>query len=315
MTHSLTQGRTEVLPNFLVIGAAKSGTTALYHYLKEHPQIYMSPLQEPKFFSFVNQEQLKFHGIRDQGANAHIIRKLEDYSHLFADWSSEIAIGESSPCYLYYEQTAMNIHEIIPDAKIIAILRNPIDRAYSNFLHMVSSGREPIYDFSQALLVEQERIDKGWEYFWHYKSQGFYSQKIKYYFDLFKHKNIKVLLYEDYKQNSRFVLADIFAFLEVDNTFLPDIAQQYNVTRFPVSKVLNHILNEPHPAKNIVKQLIPKNLRNFGLSQFHSLNSTNKMPPLEKEVRKKLIYEYKEDILQLQNLLQRDLSSWLKLEE
>lgn len=302
------------LPNFLIIGAAKSGTTSLYHYLNEHPQIYMSNIQEPKFFSFINQDRLDLQGIGDKAANTHIVRHLEDYYPLFFGHSTEIAIGESSPCYLYYEHTAQNIHQILPDAKIIIILRNPAERAYSNFLHLVSSGRERLYDFGQALDAENDRIQNGWEYFWHYKNQGFYYQKLQPYLTRFDRNNIKIVLYEDYEIQNNVVLAEIFAFLGVDQTFVSNLDNRYNVTHFPVSKLLNQFLSQSFPMKSIVKKLIPTPLRHFALNQIHSLNSTQKKPPFKTDLRKKLIDEYSEDILNLQDLLQRDLSSWLTTE-
>src|SRR3712207_4104321 len=129
------------LPNFLVIGAMKSGTTALYYYLEQHPEIYMSPVKEPNFFSQENA--------------ADTVTHIGTYEQLFKGASGKKAIGEASHSYLYEPRAAAEIRRYVPKVKLIAILRNPIDRAYSHFLHMVRSGTEPLDDFAQALREEE----------------------------------------------------------------------------------------------------------------------------------------------------------------
>src|SRR3712207_6354190 len=137
------------MPNFLIIGAMKSGTTALYYYLEQHPEIYMSPVKEPNFFSSQEQENA-----------ADAVTDIGTYQHLFRGVSGEKAIGEASHSYLYEPGAAAEIRRYLPEAKLIAILRNPIDRAYSHFLHMVRSGTEPLDDFAQALQEEVVGIRK-----------------------------------------------------------------------------------------------------------------------------------------------------------
>ena len=140
-----------VMPNFLVIGAAKAGTTSVYEYLKQHPQIWMSPLKETNFFALEG-ETLNFRGPGDQDyINRFSITKIEDYLNLFQGVSNQVAIGEVSPLYLYSLKAPERIRHYTPDTKIIIILRNPVDRAYSSFLHLIRDGREQIRNFAQAL--------------------------------------------------------------------------------------------------------------------------------------------------------------------
>lgn len=129
------------LPNFLVIGAHKAGTTALYNYLKQHPQVYMSPAKEPRFFALEG-KNLKFLGPKKDPGNRCRFTTLEAYRELFQGVSSEVAIGEASTLYLYSQEAPKRIQHYIPDAKLIAILRNPIKRAYSNFVHAMQDDRE-----------------------------------------------------------------------------------------------------------------------------------------------------------------------------
>src|SRR5919112_17920 len=174
------------MPNFLIIGAMKSGTTALYYYLEQHPEIYMSPVKEPNFFS--SQEPANV---------ADTVTHIGTYQHLFRGASGEKAIGEASHSYLYEPGAAAEIRRYIPEARLIAILRNPIERAYSHFLHMVRSGTEPLNDFAQALQEEEAvGIHKG-RTFQDYIGRGLYYDQLKRFFTTFSRDQVRVYLYED----------------------------------------------------------------------------------------------------------------------
>nr|MDJ0649638.1 sulfotransferase [Xenococcaceae cyanobacterium MO_188.B19] len=189
-----------IMPNFLIIGAAKAGTTSLYNYLKEHPQIYMSPVKEPRFFYLMN-EKLDFRGPGDENILNSSTSDLEDYSTLFQGVSNEIAIGEASSMYLYHPKTPKRIKSYVPDVKMITILRDPVERAYSHFLMNVKNGLEPLTDFVQVLQEEEIRIRSNWGSNWHHKARGFYYSQVKRYFDIFDRSQIKIYLYEDLKTN------------------------------------------------------------------------------------------------------------------
>ncbi len=296
------------LPNFLIIGAAKSGTTALYHYLNAHPQIYMSPVKEPKFFALEG-EKINFGGPRDYVKD--YITDLEIYENLFNNVQNEIAIGEASPWYLHSPKAAKRIKYYIPNCKLIAILRNPIDRAYSQFLSLVQRNFEPLSDFSQALKLEQYRKEQNWSPRWFYKDRGFYYEQLNRYFDNFEREQIKIYLYEDLKNNSQKVVQDIFQFLEVNDTFRPNLDRKHNVTSIPKNKILDNLLNNV-TIKSMLRPLLTPNLRQSITLRLRSLNFQEK-PPLKPELRQELINEYREDILKLQDLIQRDLSKWLTI--
>src|SRR3990170_8700279 len=135
-----------ILPNFLIIGAHKSGTTSLYQYLRQHPQVFMPQLIEPSFFSYEGQNLQHNPSIR-----RHVITRFEDYVALFQEARGEIAIGEASPMYLKCPQSAVRIKHYIPDARLIVILRNPVDRAYSHFQMELRNGTVNNPDFTQAI--------------------------------------------------------------------------------------------------------------------------------------------------------------------
>ena len=294
----------KTLPNFLIIGAAKAGTTALHKYLQQHPQIYMTPNKETNFFAFEGQE-INFQGIGDEALKDFSITDLETYQEQFAGVAKESAIGEACPSYLYYSQAAPRIKQYIPNTRLIVILRNPIDRAYANFLHTVRDDREPHTDFALALQDEATRIKNNWEWFWHYVQVGFYGKQLQHYYEIFSENQIKVYLYEDLKENAIALLQDIFRWLKVDDTFVPDMALRPNKSGMPKNKLLHQVLTKPNPVKTLLKPLFPAKLRQK--IQHQNLNT----PQLSQEVRQQLLDVYRADILQCQDLIDRDLSAWL----
>jgi len=297
------------MPNFLIIGAAKSGTTSLYHYLKQHPQIYMSPIKEPRFFAF-DGIKVDFCGPRDENLNRGTITEIEAYRALFQAVSNELAIGEASPIYIYNSRAPGRIKHYIPNVKLIAILRNPAERAYSSFTGLIRDGREPLTDFAEALRQEETRASNNWSFFWHYKKRGFYYIQLKRYFDLFNREQIKIYLYEDFRDNSLGILKDIFRFLDVDDTFVPDVSLKHNVSGIPRNRAIHIFLAKPNSIKSILERIIPERLRwrmRLGLIHRNLIKT-----PLRSDVRKHLVQDYREDILKLQDLIQRDLSRWLE---
>lgn len=259
------------LPNFIILGAAKAGTTALYHYLRQHPQVCMSHTKETNFLA-LKDDPLDFRGPGDRDYITRFsITTLEGYRDQFRGCESRPAIGEASPLYLYSPKAPRLIGEIVPDAKLVAILRNPIDRAYSAFLHLVRDGREPVLDFGEALNLEDDRIRDGWEHIWHYRRMGYYFAQLNRYFQLFDPANIKVYLYREFRTDPVRVLQDLFQFLGIDEGFAPDVATRHNVATL----------------------------------------DSDRRPPLTPQVRLELQAEFREDILKLERLLGKDLSHWL----
>lgn len=152
------------LPNLLVIGAAKAGTTAIYDYLGMHPQVYMSRLKETNFFALEG-SPLNFSGPGDHDyINKYSITCLDQYCQQFQGVTGETIVGEASPLYLYNAEAPQRIRHYTPDVKLIAVLRHPVDRAYSAFLHTIRDDREPLHDFALALQAEESRIQSGWEH-------------------------------------------------------------------------------------------------------------------------------------------------------
>ncbi|QIN85266.1 sulfotransferase [Rubrobacter tropicus] len=295
------------LPNFLVVGAAKSGTTALYHYLKQHPQVYMGPTKETNFFAFEGQN-IHFKGPGDEKISETAITDLEAYKEQFAGVCGEGAIGEASPWYLYSARSAENIHRHIPDAKLIIVLRNPAERAFSSYLHVARDGREHL-TFKEGLLAEEERIEQGWEFIWHYQRTGFYAAQVGRFFDVFPREQVRVYLYDDLLANPMGFLKDIYVFLGVDPDFVVDTSLRPNATGIPKNRLLGKLLLQPNPLRSAMKALVPGEVR-YGLSQRLNQRLLEKPRP-DRETYAELLQSYKKDIRALQDLIGRDLSVWI----
>lgn len=299
------------MPTFLIIGAQKAGTTALHYYLSQHPQIFMSPIKEPGFFAFEGGVP-DFQGPGDAEGYRLVTTKLEDYQKLFEDATNETAIGESSTWYLNNPQAPERIKKYLPNAKLIAILRNPIDRAYSSYQHLVRDGRETESSFEQALNEEKRRSEANWEYLWRYTDVGLYATHLEGYFNLFDPQQIKVYLYEDLDQFPEKLLKETYQFLEVDEVSFPGVLTRLNVSGKRKNKLLDDILYKGSLPKKILKPFLPNRFRKELANYIRTKNIIkDSCPP---EVRKKLIDFFYEDIARLQDMIQRDLSHWLKIE-
>ena len=298
------------LPNFLIIGSAKAGTTSLYVYLMQHPEIYMSPVKETHFFSFDNESKMT-KGPGDPIYKA--ITDVNDYQALFNDVRDEKAIGEASTSYLYRPEAPGRILEMLPEVKLIAILRNPVDRAFSAYMHVVRDERETAENFEKALALEESRKAANWDPIWHFTSVGHYYEQLERYFKVFKRDQIKIYLYEDLNLNKDNLLKDIFNFLGVNPDFSPESSVRYNVTGKQKSqlfyKTTNWLFSTPNPVRWVSRQVFSDIHRGNFANWVRQRNLTKYS--LSPETRIKLIKNYTTEILQLQDLLDRDLTMWL----
>lgn len=301
-----------ILPNFLVIGAAKAGTSSLWYYLNQHPQIYMTPRKETGFFAFEGVD-LDFQGPGDQEKNKLPINNLDIYLEQFEDLKNEIAIGEACTDYIYVPKAPEKIHYYIPDVKLIAILRNPVDRAFSQFLGNLRRGVEPLKDFSKVLKQENKRIADNWHCRWHYLERGFYYKQLKPYFEKFDKSQIKIYIYDNWKDHQVETLQDIYEFINVDASFSTDTSKKLHTAPKKILKnqALNKLLTNSNPLKYSLRLFMPKKIRQQVKTTINDKNQAELS--LSKEMKQQLIEVYREDIIKLQDLLNCDLSQWLKV--
>ncbi len=297
------------MPNFLIIGAAKSGTTSLYAYLRQHPQVYMPELKEPKFFAY-DGETVVFRGPMDLEKNRRLVTQLADYQMLFKDVRDEIAVGEATALYLYIPRACERIKHYLPDAKLFAILRNPVDRAYSAYTHLRRDGRETIAEFAAALREEERRLADNYHPLWAYKSMGFYHEQVLRYFNAFGSEQFHVFLHEDLHRDPAVVVGTIFRILGVDDTFVPDFTERLNESFIPRSRGLTEFMRR----KNGIWQAACRSVPGFwrAADKIQAWNE-RPPPPCPAEVRRELVASFRDDILKLQDSIHRDLSSWLAI--
>ena len=308
-----------MMPNFFVIGAQKAGTTSLYHYLAQHPQVYMSPVKEPCFFNYEIDPagRVVQSGFGNPDQKGCRFSDVSGYRELFRGANSATVIGEASPPYIYVPGTAERIEKYAPGSKVVAILRNPADRAYSAYLHAVRIGKEPLGDFSRALLEEEERVRSNWHYTYHYRSRGYYYDQLARYFKVFGRDRVGVWLYEDLRSNPVGVAQDIFGFLNVDDAFAPDTNSKHNPSGVPKGRIARVAIRTMDNTAAAFLETFTSASRIYPflsrMRQRVQRQMVAKPPPLDPKLRVDLTRGYREDILKLQELIGRDLSAWLEV--
>jgi hypothetical protein len=299
-----------MLPNFLVIGAARSGSTALFDYLSQHPDVYTSDPKEPHFFA-LRGTRPSFRGPGDDVMmNRVAVTDEEEYKALFRNTRGARAVGEGSISYLYYPCSAENIQRTLPDIRLICILRNPADRAYSAFQYTRARTFEPLRDFRQALAQEEERIDAGWHHIWHYRRMGRYHEQLRRFYHVFDPKQIRVYRFEDLIRDSQAVLRDCFEFLDVDPTFQPPRKPVAVPSGEPRSRVLQRFLLESPPGKQTVRRIIPGEARRWLSGRIRK--ATLKKAPLDPDLRRELLEDYRDEIEALKDLTGQPFTEWLR---
>lgn len=287
-------GDSMTLPNFLIIGAHKCGTTSLHSYFKQHPDIYMpNKIKEARFFSYDGENPVH----RAKSRAIFPVRTLKEYQALFDDVKNQKAIGEASPEYIRNTQAAERIHAVIPQAKLIASLRNPVDRAYSEYLMSVRSGRET-RTFEQVC-----REDRHW------LQRNLYGNNLQRYTAVFKRQQIKVILFENLRDDTQGVIQDCFRFLGVDDTFVPDITKKHNQGGIPKNGALYRLLASG-PIKRACRRLVPERYR--GIFTILKEKSLKVPPPVAEDTRRELMNYFQEDISRLEDLFQMSFSIWLR---
>jgi len=290
--------------NFLIVGAARSGSTTLYDYLKIHPDIYLPDLKEPHFFSGVSP----------------MINTKEEYIGIFNNYQGESAVGEASTSYLFVPSTAKNIFDNLGKIKIIIILRNPVDRAYSTWLQSHDHRDIENLSFEDALKMEESRYQNRHElYFWPsvmYFRAGLYFEQVNRYINTFGKENIYVLIFEEFIKNPIFYCKRIYSFLNVNDSYTPPIMIKNKYSKPRIQFLYDFISPPPKLFLSLYKKF-PNKIRQYIyllVSKIHKANRNDavKKQPLSTDTRKELQNKYYENIKKLEELLERDLSIWYK---
>lgn len=279
--------------DFFIVGTPKAGTTSLYYYLDDHPQIVMSSIKEPNYFS--NQDI----SLQNLFYEETIIESLEDYHKLFPEDKTVKKYGESSVSYLFYKSVPKKIYQYNKRSKIIILLRNPIERAYSHYLMDRRLG-----------LVNQEFSDifekKSGIFFQQYFKLGNYTNQIKRYIDIFQEDNIHIIWYDKFKEDVAQEVSKVYQFLSVDQDFKFNLNREYNKSLITNNKIVLAIYSV-RSLRKILKRIFSVKFMIFIKTLFFQRNNK---PELSKSLKKELIEYYYEDILSLEKLLKKDLRDW-----
>ena len=285
-----------VIPNFFIVGAAKSGTTSLYKHLNEHPDIWMPAVKEPHFFGEHRPPGLRY-------------SSKQDYLNLFGEVDGQPAVGEASTAYLYSKTASTEIAEFNPQAKIIVVLRNPVARAYSLYWHNVRAGVEP-ESFEKALVLEEERVGNGWRYGFHYVTSGMYAEQIQRYLSVFPSTQIKIVLFEELHFSVLGVVRELFSFLGVSPDQHIQPQRIFNRSGPPKHPLLNAFLHKQSRVKRMIMSPLPVGLKKRWKSRLLEANSATP-PKMQIAVEQQLVVAFEEDVARLALLIDRDLSNWL----
>jgi hypothetical protein len=272
------------LPNFLIIGAAKAGTTSIYHYLQQHPDVFMSPVKEPRYYW-------------QEGRGKRLeIYEREEYEQLFSGVTSQRAVGEATTHYLNSPSAPEMIAADLPDVKLIVSLRNPADRAYSSYLGTLRNGEERC------------TVDEAMRPGSYYVESSRYYASLSRYFARFASSQIKVILFDDLIANPRAVVRDLFEFLGVDPAFEVDVSATHNRASVPRSMFLNEMLVK---TGLFVHRLLPSSMRDTGITGMIQGLFLRRPERLSPERRRQLLEYFRDDIDQTATLIGRPLAHWL----
>lgn len=244
-------------PDFLVIGAAKSGTTALDEFLRQHPDLLFPETREPNYFAFPDGPPAYRDHRGDPAAIARTtVSDAERYLSLFPQARAGQLRGETSPAYLYVPGTAERIAAVRPDARLVVILRDPAARAFSAYQHLRREDREPL-SFAGALDAEPQRIRASWGLLWRYVDTGRYGRQLTPYLDAFPRRQLLLLRHEDLARDPAAVCRHAFTFLGVPRDVEVDTTGRFNVSGVPRSRFLHRLTNPPASVRRTVARVAP----------------------------------------------------------
>jgi hypothetical protein len=299
------------LPDFFIAGAPKAGTTALHAALAQHPELYLSPVKEPKFFLTDGPPPTQG-GPGDARTYREHVWRRSDYEGLFAAAPAGTQRGESTPFYLYRADAQLRIRAQIPDARLIVVLRDPVERAHSNWTHLWSAGLDPVDDFLRACAEEERRIAAGWADFWHYQRLGLYGRQLEHLYSVFPHDRVQVFRYRALIADPSALLDQACGFLGVQEGVLTEVPRE-NVTAHPESTARHRITSGALRTASTVTARLPGHPGGGVIDRLERSLQTGGRPrqPLTWEQRRALLPVFEEDIRLLESLTGEDFSDWL----
>ncbi|MDT0555569.1 sulfotransferase family protein [Patiriisocius hiemis] len=290
--------------DFFVIGAARSGTTSLYTYFKQHPEIFLPLTKETNYFSKVSSKE-KRHSKKpkpDVEYHSKIINNLEVYKDLFHNATSSQIKGDISPSYMWDKETALRIHKHNPNAKIIFSLRNPIQRAFSHYIMNFNTGHESITNFYDAFMADSEGVWGGGNL---YKELSLYYESLKQYYSLFPKENIHSLIFEDWTLNKEESFNALFSFLGIKQMKINDLELHNKNKEYANIKLLNSLRNTW--LRPLLQNLFSEDKRTSIKNKlFKEANKKTVLSSTEEDKIKEL---FSEDVTKTSSLIGIDLNA------
>ncbi len=313
-----------MFPNCLIIGAPRSGTTSLYEYLNSHPDTYMSPVKEPDFFAspaldavYCSDPSCERDTEELTRAKLALEAELSRYEALFEGSGAAKVRAEASAIYLAHPTAAEHIHRTIPEAKLIAVLRDPTERIYSHYVHgsriRAEWGGQITWD--EFMHAVDRALDEGCPETAESEPQiwvrsGFYSRHLARWRALFPEEQLRVYLFEDLVNDTRGLMAKIFAYLDIDPTHVLPTTEAFNASVVPRNPSLFALFTRRNPVMRFARSASPTFVRAAAMRTRNQMLASGK-PATDQGLREKCLQIYRADIEQLQELLGRDLSAWL----
>ncbi len=310
------------LPNFIVVGAAKAGTTSIYQYLSQHPEVYLSPIKETNYFAkdipldkirkdYYKEGELDVekyvNGDLSEQIHIAFVSEWDHYQKLYKNVKGQKAIGEISNSYLHSEVAAREIYAVNPDMKIIMILRDPIKRAFSHYKMTLRIGlvKDSFYEEVQRDYAARE---KGFRVSHLYVEMGMYADQVSRYLEVFPREQVRIYLFDDLRVDAAALMDDMIRFLGVDPTERVDTSFQANQASVPKSAGLVHFLRKSGIRK-VAKKLSPKFIGEAAKKIFYKKEDDLVLMQRDKDFLRPL---FEADVRKLEKIINRDLSHWLR---
>ena len=298
------------LPHVFLIGAPKAGTTALHAALATHPQLSMSQVKEPKYFLTDGRPPERPTGPGDAHSVQEHVWRRDDYEALWPDRAGVLR-GESTPFYLSDPGALDRIATEVPDARLVAVLRHPVDRAYSNWAHLWADGLEPLSDFLAACRDEERRVAEGWAPFWRYLGLGKYGEQVQNLLDRFPREQLHVLRYRDLVDEPLAALNGICAFLGIEADAVVEVPSENVSTYVPPSTTTKVLQTAMRSGASLGRFLPPQVWRRASAPLLSALRrSGGHRPELAEHDRAELLEGYDDDIALLERLTGVSFADW-----
>lgn len=301
------------LPDFFLIGAPKAGTTALHVALAQHPELFLSRNKEPKFF-LTDGPPPTGGGPGDAATYRAYVWRREDYEALFEAAPQGALRGESTTLYLRDPAAHQRMAQLVPEAKLIAVVRDPVDRAHSNWMHLRSAGLEPEDDFVRACQLEGQRADAGWGPFWRYVGLGRYGEQLEHLFSLFPREQVLVLRYRQLREEPHETLDRVCTFLGVQRGVIQQISAENvtpHVTHSGFNKAVHRLIRAGSAIGHRLPDRLSESLHMRGMRALQREQRTR--VPLTAEERQELLPSFLDDISLLERVTGESFEDWRDL--